>query len=54
MEKMTVREIAGVLGASYGSDGEVLEISTDTRTIQPGSLFVALVGARLHCHVFIA
>ncbi|MEM0529771.1 UDP-N-acetylmuramoyl-tripeptide--D-alanyl-D-alanine ligase [Zongyangia sp. HA2173] len=54
MEKMTVREIAGVLGASYGSDGEVLEISTDTRTIQPGSLFVALVGERFDGHGFLA
>ncbi|MDT3707061.1 MAG: UDP-N-acetylmuramoyl-tripeptide--D-alanyl-D-alanine ligase [Thiobacillus sp.] len=44
---MYLSEAAAMLGASYaGSDAEVLRVSTDSRSIQPGDLFIALKGDR--------
>ncbi|HET8899229.1 MAG TPA: UDP-N-acetylmuramoyl-tripeptide--D-alanyl-D-alanine ligase, partial [Rhodanobacteraceae bacterium] len=44
---MYLSQAAAMLGASYaGSDAEVLRVSTDSRSIQPGDLFIALKGER--------
>ena len=42
--------IAAALGAAGGPTGSFSEISTDTRSIQEGALFVALVGERFDGH----
>ena len=52
----TIQEIRGAIGAPAAdmSDRLVTGVSTDTRTIRPGSLFVALRGERFDGHKFIA
>lgn len=52
MEKLSVRETAKVLGVSANFDGEILSVSTDTRTIEKGSLFVAIAGENFDGHTF--
>ena len=52
MEKLSVQEIAKVLGTTAGFDGDVLSISTDTRTIDKGSLFVSIAGENFDGHTF--
>ena len=44
MEKLSLQEIISAVHGSYGypADVEISDISTDTRTIKPGSLFIAL------------
>ena len=55
MEKMTIAEIVAATGAEYkGADGEILEISTDSRAIPKGCLFLALEGERFDGHNYIA
>lgn len=44
------RFVAEALGVPEGAVGEFSEISTDTRTLQAGALFVALVGERFDGH----
>jgi len=52
---MQVAEAAGVLGgAIVGADGEFTGVSTDSRTIGKGELFVALRGERFDGHAFVA
>ncbi len=41
-------------GVLHGPDGLIRAVSTDTRTIEPGSLFVALRGERFDGHQFLA
>lgn len=41
-------------GVLHGTDGLIRTVSTDTRTIEPGSLFVALRGERFDGHRFLA
>lgn len=41
-------------GVLHGTDGLIRSVSTDTRTIEPGSLFVALRGERFDGHQFLA
>ena len=55
MEASTVAEIASLAsGSLYGSgSGVVAGVSTDTRSIQPGQLFVALRGERFDAHEFL-
>ena len=44
---MRLSEAAAMLGTSFaGADAEVLRVSTDSRTIRPGDLFVALRGEK--------
>ena len=44
---MQLTEAAQMLGAAYtGVDAKVLRVSTDSRNIQPGDLFIALRGAK--------
>lgn len=48
----TLAEISG--GTLHGSDLILNEVTTDTRKVTPGSLFVALVGERFDAHDFAA
>lgn len=56
METMTLKEIISAVHGSYGypADTAVTEISTDTRTISKGSVFVALAGANFDGHDYAA
>ena len=56
MEKMMLSEVIQAVRGSYGypADVEVKDISTDTRTITEGSLFIALKGANFDGHDFAA
>ena len=52
---MTLTAAARVLGASFeGEDGAFAAVSTDSRAIGPGQLFVALRGERFDGHRFLA
>jgi UDP-N-acetylmuramoyl-tripeptide--D-alanyl-D-alanine ligase len=54
---MTLGWVASVVGASRqtaGTDAVVGDVVTDSRTLQPGDLFVALRGPRFDGHVFVA
>ncbi len=55
MEKLTLQEIAGAVGGEMaaGFDTEILSVSTDTRKIEPGSLFIPIKGERFDGHDFI-
>ena len=53
MIALMLSQIANVLdGEMIGNDGEITLVSTDTRNIQSGSLFVALIGERFDAHDF--
>ena len=54
MEKLMLSEVIEAVRGSYGfpADVEVKDISTDTRTISEGSLFIALKGANFDGHDF--
>ncbi len=55
MKPMSLQQIARAIGARYtGEDRMIPHISTDSRTIQPGCLFVALKGDRFDGHAYIA
>lgn len=54
MEALTLREIGQALGLSVDSDAKVLDISTDTREIHEGSVFVAIEGDRFDGHNFVS
>lgn len=52
---MLLSTLAEKIGATLtGGDVEFLNVSTDTRSIQPGDLFVALKGERFDAHDFVA
>ena len=44
MEAMRLSEIADVVGGNISIDCEITEISTDTRKLTKGCLFIALTG----------
>jgi len=47
MSMMRLSEVAAMLGVPFaGEDAEVLRVCTDSRTIQPGDLFIALRGEK--------
>jgi len=51
----TLGELAGVLSATLiGPDRDFAGVSTDTRSLQPGQLFVALRGPNFDGHAFVA
>ncbi|WP_304985925.1 UDP-N-acetylmuramoyl-tripeptide--D-alanyl-D-alanine ligase [Coxiella-like endosymbiont] len=51
---MKLSQTAHILNAKFkGKDGDFESISIDTRTIQPGSLFIALQGPHFDAHNFI-
>ena len=53
MQKMWLKEIAqAVSGTLTGEDNVVSSISTDTRTIEEGSLFVCIKGENFDAHLF--
>ncbi|EGU38912.1 UDP-N-acetylmuramoyl-tripeptide--D-alanyl-D-alanine ligase [Vibrio scophthalmi] len=53
MINMTLSHIAQVLGGEMvGDDCEITLVSTDTRNLQAGALFVALIGERFDAHDF--
>lgn len=53
--KFTLAEIARITkGRLVGEDRLVSSLSTDTRTLQPGDLFIALAGERFDPHELIA
>ncbi len=52
---MRLSEAAAMLGVAFsGADAEVLRVSTDSRTIRPGDLFIALRGDKFDGGVFAA
>ena len=44
---------ASINGQLIGSDGEFSSVSTDTRSLQPGDLFVALQGPNFDGHAYL-
>jgi UDP-N-acetylmuramoyl-tripeptide--D-alanyl-D-alanine ligase len=52
LSERTVREAIGLAGGS--PDRHYTTVSTDTRTLSPGALFVALAGERFDGHEFLA
>ena len=55
IDPMTVYEVATALGISYqGDDVHINTISTDSRTIQQGSVFIAIVGENFDGHDYVA
>lgn len=53
MQKMWLKEIAeAVSGTLKGEDCAVSSVSTDTRTIEEGSLFVCIKGENFDAHLF--
>lgn len=55
MKQLTLKQIAGAMGGTLVPpvDGSVDQVSTDTRSIPKGSLFVAIRGERFDGHDFI-
>ena len=53
MEPIKLKNIAEAVGVQNDSEREVLRISTDTRTIIPQSVFLALKGERFDGHRFV-
>ncbi|KDM92744.1 UDP-N-acetylmuramoyl-tripeptide--D-alanyl-D-alanine ligase [Photobacterium galatheae] len=55
MIQVTLNELARALDARLmGQDVSIDKVSTDTRTIEPGTLFIALKGERFDAHDFAA
>src|SRR5215470_937774 len=53
--KLRLSDIAQAVGGRLvGTDATIEGVSTDTRTITPGALFVALRGERYDAHDFVA
>ncbi|MBQ4466419.1 MAG: UDP-N-acetylmuramoyl-tripeptide--D-alanyl-D-alanine ligase [Oscillospiraceae bacterium] len=53
MERMTLQEIAERLGTTTPVQAEITEISTDTRNLPEGCLFIALRGEKFDGHSFV-
>jgi UDP-N-acetylmuramoyl-tripeptide--D-alanyl-D-alanine ligase len=52
---LTLKEAAAMLGVPYaGTDATVLRVSTDSRNIRPGDLFIALRGEKFDGGAFAA
>jgi UDP-N-acetylmuramoyl-tripeptide--D-alanyl-D-alanine ligase len=52
---LTLKEVAAMLGVPYaGTDAIVLRVSTDSRNIRPGDLFIALRGEKFDGGAFAA
>jgi len=53
--KRSLAHFAGAMrGQLHGADAQFLAVSTDSRTLAPGELFVALVGPSFDGHDFVA
>lgn len=57
MEKLSLREIVKAVDGKFegaeSADLDILSVSTDTRKITPGSLFIPIKGERFDGHDFI-
>ena len=53
MEKLSLREIAAVLGCPQPPEAEITRVITDSREAGEGALFVALPGERVDVHDYI-
>ncbi len=55
MKPVSLQQIAGIVGGRLEGAGDVVvtEVSTDSRTMSPGALFVALKGENFDAHEFI-
>lgn len=53
MKPWSLSEIAKIINSSTDLDGEICGISTDTRTISTGDLFIALSGDRFDGHTYV-
>ena len=53
MRPMTARQIAGAVGGTLHGAGQITAVSTDSRSIPAGSLFVPLRGERFDGHAYI-
>ncbi|UCG85980.1 MAG: UDP-N-acetylmuramoyl-tripeptide--D-alanyl-D-alanine ligase [Gemmatimonadota bacterium] len=53
MNRWTSRQVARVLGLANVPEMEFRSVQTDSRSLEPGSLFVALVGDRFDGHDFL-
>jgi UDP-N-acetylmuramoyl-tripeptide--D-alanyl-D-alanine ligase len=53
MIRVSLSQLAGVLSARLvGADADIVDVTTDTRKLTPGCLFVALKGERFDAHDF--
>ncbi|HLV49502.1 MAG TPA: UDP-N-acetylmuramoyl-tripeptide--D-alanyl-D-alanine ligase [Erysipelothrix sp.] len=52
MKKMTVREIGKLLGKEVIGNATVMGVNVDSRSVNPGDLFVCLIGERVDGHDF--
>lgn len=52
---MHATDAASWMAGAYlaGPDAAILRVTTDSRTVQPGDLFVALIGERFDAHDFL-
>lgn len=51
---LTLNQLAGITGGSLqGSNQSFDDVTTDTRNVSPGALFIALQGARFDAHDFV-
>ena len=54
MDKTTLSQIASAIGASQPAvDTEVTGVTIDSRTVEPGWLFVAIIGENFDGHNFV-
>lgn len=54
MKNISIKDIALWCGSQTSLDGEISKISTDSRDIDEGTLFVALIGERFDAHNFVS
>ena len=54
MEPISLEAIAARLGTACPHAAMITEISTDTRTLPPGCLYIALRGAKFDGHSFVS
>ncbi len=54
MERMTIQEIAEAIGSKERFEGAVEQVSTDSRALPEGCLFLALAGERFNGHDYLA
>ncbi len=54
MKRISIKDIALFCGGETSLTGEITKISTDSRDIDEGTLFVALIGERFDAHDFVA
>ncbi len=53
MIELTLSDIANIVeGTHSGGDVRIQQVTTDTRAIETGALFIALVGERFDAHDF--